>query len=1250
VSRLPLSPRGRALEALLSERILVLDGAMGTMLQAKGLSEEDVRGTRFRGHGKELLRDLDVLCLTRPDDVLDVHRAYFEAGADVATTNSFNATRVSQREFGLEAHVAEIARESARIARRAAAEAEKKDPSRPRFVAGSLGPTSRAASLSPDVSDPGARAVTFEELVEAYAEEARALLEGGADLLLAETAFDTLNLKAALFAVERVLAERGERVPVIASLTVSDASGRTLSGQTMEAAWASIEHARPLSVGLNCALGARSLRPRIEELARAADVRVHCYPNAGLPDAFGAYAEGPAETAAALGEMARAGLVNVVGGCCGTTPEHVKAIAEAVRGVTPRAVPEPRRGGPLVLAGLEPLVLRPGGPFVVVGERTNVTGSPRFSALVKGGDFEGAVGVARQQVEAGANVLDVCFDEALLDGPESMRRFLRLVTAEPAVARVPVMIDSSRFETIEAGLECLQGKALVNSLSLKEGEAAFLEHARRARRHGAALVVMAFDERGQAADRARKVEIARRAVRLLGEEGIPPEEVVLDPNVLAVATGIAEHDRYALEFIEAVREIKASIPGVRTSGGVSNVSFAFRGHDAVRSAMHSAFLYHAIAAGLDMAIVNAGQLAVYDEIPKDLLERVEDVLLARRPDATERLLDHARGAGGPSRDGTKAPARDDAWRGWSVEKRLAHALVHGLDAHVEADVEEARRSLGKPLDVIEGPLMDGMKVVGDLFGAGKMFLPQVVKSARVMKKAVAVLEPYMGAEAAREATSRAGTVVLATVRGDVHDIGKSIVGVVLACNGYEVVDLGVMVPAERILATAREKGAALVGLSGLITPSLDEMVVVAKAMEREGFRTPLLVGGATTSAAHTAVRIAPAYGGPVAHVTDASRAPGTARGLLAPAGRAAYVGRLREAQARLRDDHARRVASARLLPLAEARARARPFDRAKADLRAPTRTGARSTGPVGVRDLVPYVDWTPFFLAWELRGRWPGILDDPKLGDAARKLHADALAALERMSRDPRVVARGAHAFFPACRVGDDVEVHADEGLESPLAVLHGLRQQTDRGRGEPCQALADWVAPRGEGPDHVGLFAVAVHGAAELAAELAAARDDYGAILVRALADRLAEAFAERLHEEARRDWGFGLEERLTVDDMLRERWRGIRPAPGYPACPDPTERRTILGLLEAEARAGIVLTESFAMAPASAVCGLHLAHPEARYFAIGPLGRDQVEEYARRKGMDTPVVERWLGPWLGYETDAGAPAPEAVTAPTSA
>jgi len=1234
--------RRRRFHDLLRERIVVLDGAMGTEIQRLALTEADYRGARFRDHPRDLRGDHDVLVLTRPDAVEAIHLTYFEAGADVVETNTFNANAISQADYGLEGVVFELNREAARIARRAADRAERATPGRVCFVAGSIGPTNRTTSISPRVEDPAFRAISFEELVAAYREQVEGLLEGGADLLLPETGFDTLNLKAALFAIDEALegVPDAERPPVLVSATITDAAGRTLSGQTVDAFFTSIEHARPAAVGLNCALGPAEMTPHVEALARVADTATLCYPNAGLPDAFGGYPQSPASFAAIVADFARRGWVNVVGGCCGTTPAHIKTLCDAVRPLPPR--PLPPRADPTVtrLSGLEPFVLPAEGFFAIVGERTNVTGSPRFASLVKAGDLEGALRVARQQVEAGANLVDVNFDEALLDGPAVMTRFLRLFASDPAVARVPVMIDSSRFETIEAGLRCVQGKAVVNSISLKEGEETFLDQARRIRRYGAAVVVMAFDERGQAADRERKVAIARRATRLLVEEaGFAPGDVIIDPNVLTVATGIAEHDRYAVEFFEAVREIKASLPGVRTSGGISNVSFAFRGNAPVREAMHAAFLYHARRAGLDLAIVNAGQLAVYEDLPSDLLERVEDVLLARRPDATRRLVEFARDVQAGERRGA---VQDDAWRRLPIGPRLAHAMVHGVADHVEADVEEARAAAARPLDVIEGPLMAGMRVVGDLFGAGKMFLPQVVQSARVMKRAVAYLTPFLEAErasgGATASARRRRRVLLATVKGDVHDIGKNIVGVVLACNEFDVEDLGVMVPADRILDRAKAWGADLIGLSGLITPSLDEMVRVAQEMTRRGFSTPLLIGGATTSPAHTAVRIAPAYAGPVVHVPDASRAAAIATRLVDPGTRAAAALEARATHERLRAEHAARMAAATLVPLHEARARAFVAGTAAPDPR-PLAIGDGTVVRVEVStaELSALIDWTPFFHAWELKGRHPSILSDAKMGEAARRLFADAQAMLGRIAKDARCRPTGLLRRLTAHSVGDDIELFDPSGSSSaPIAVISTLRQQAVPDAKAPCLALADFVTRKGEGDDAMGAFvATAGPGLDALARELEAAHDDYGAILVKALADRLAEAMTEWLHREARAAWGHPDAPGTTADDLLKETYRGIRPAPGYPACPDHADKAAILALLGRErvAREGIVLTETFAMAPAATVCGWMIPSPHARYFSIGRIGRDQVVDYARRRGEDAGAVEARLRPWLGYE-----------------
>jgi 5-methyltetrahydrofolate--homocysteine methyltransferase len=1230
-----LGPRYGALLHELGQRIVVLDGAMGTLLQARGLSEQDYRGERLSGFAREVRGNHELLSLSRPDVVEAAHREYLAAGADIVETNTFNANRLSQAEYGTEALVFEMNVAAARAARRAADAAMAAEPGRTRWVGGALGPTNKTASLSRDVNDPGARAVSFDELEQAYCEQARGLLEGGVDLLLVETAFDTLNAKAALFGIERAFDESGIRRPVVASVTITDRSGRNLSGQTVEAFWISVEHAPLLCVGINCALGPREMRPHIEELSKLTPLFVSAYPNAGLPNAFGGFDETPESMAGQLGEWARSGFLNVVGGCCGTTPAHIRAIAGAVAAAAPRIRPDlPRLTR---LSGLDPLVIRPDSNFVNVGERTNVTGSPRFAKLVRAGQYAEAVAIARQQVEGGAQIIDVNMDEGLLDSAAAMRTFLNLLAAEPDIARVPVMIDSSDWAVIEAGLRCLQGKGVVNSISLKEGEVAFRDHARRVRRYGAGVVVMAFDEEGQATSVERRVSVLSRAYRILTEEvGFPPEDVIFDPNVLTVGTGIEEHADYGVAFIEATRRLKDRFPLVKLSGGISNVSFAFRGMNPVREAMHAAFLYHAIRAGLDMGIVNAGQLAVYEEIPRDLLERVEDVLLNRRSDATERLVAFARSFEGAE----KGPVAEDAWRKGTVEERISHALVAGIDSQVEADAEEARRKFGGPLAVIEGPLMTGMNVVGDLFGSGKMFLPQVVKSARVMKKAVAYLTPFLEAEKQASGALAKARIVLATVKGDVHDIGKNIVGVVLGCNNYEVIDLGVMVPADRILGAVRETGAAMLGLSGLITPSLEEMVHVAREMERAGLEVPLLIGGATTSRAHTAVRIAPAYSGPVVHVLDASRAVGVV-GRLVAAGeeRRALDAENRREQERLRREHAARRSDKPLLSLAEARRRRTRIDWSGYQPPQPCFRGVRVVDPVPLAEIVPYIDWTPFFAVWELRGTYPRIFEHPEWGERARELHQDALRMLPALVEKGGLSGRAAHGFFPASALGDDIEVYADESRQRLLGTLHTLRQQADKGEDEPDQALADFVAPRESGlADWLGVFAVTAGvGAEELAARHAREHDDYGAIMVKALADRLAEALGEWLHRKARADWGYGREETLSIPELLRERYRGIRPAPGYPACPDHSEKRLLFDLLGGEARLSIRLTESFAMLPAASVCGFYFSHPQARYFSLGKIERDQVLDYQRRKGIELRTVERWLAPYLNYEP-AGA------------
>ena len=1208
------------------------------MIQRYRLDEAAFRGDRFRDHPKDVKGDNDLLCLTQPQIIGEIHREYFEAGADVATTNTFNGTSISQHEYGLEAFVYEISREAARIARAEADASEKRDPSQPRFVAGSLAPTNRTASISPDVNDPGFRNVSFNQLRDAYRENARGLIDGGADILLVETVFDTLNAKAALFAIEEEFEARGYRLPVICSGTITDLSGRTLSGQTPEAFYASVSHIPLLAVGLNCALGSAQMKPFLAALASVARVPVSVYPNAGLPNAFGGYDETPAEMAANLRAMADDGWVNIAGSCCGSTPEHTRAIAETMRGVAPRRAPERPRY--TLLSGLEPLEIRPDSNFINVGERTNVTGSARFRSLIKENNYEAALTVARQQVEDGAQIIDVNMDEGLLDSEAAMRRFLNFVSTEPAIARVPIMIDSSKFSVIEAGLQCAQGKCVVNSISLKEGEAAFVEHARRVRRYGAAVIVMAFDEKGQADTTERKVSICERSYRILTEQlDFPPEDIIFDPNIFAIATGIEEHNGYAVDFIEACRELKKRFPLSHVSGGVSNVSFSFRGNEPVRQAIHAVFLYHAIRAGMDMGIVNAGQLMVYADIPTDLLERVEDVVLNRRPDATERLLEVAeslrRGADPKKKD-------DEAWRSLPVNERLTHALVHGLDAHIVKDVEEARVAAARPIHVIEGPLMDGMNVVGDLFGSGKMFLPQVVKSARVMKKAVAHLIPFIEAERARNASGEGagnamknnGTIVMATVKGDVHDIGKNIVGVVLRCNNYEVIDLGVMVPFQTILDTARREKADVIGLSGLITPSLDEMVTVAHEMKRQGFDLPLLIGGATTSVAHTAVKIDPMYDREVIHVVDASRAVGVVSQLLGEDTRAHFAAKTKDEYRRIREAREASSAEAKLLSIEEARGRRERLDFGQA-APAPTFLGAHVLDDYPLAELVERIDWTPFFQTWELRGRYPAILEDAVVGEQARSLFADAREMLDTFVREKRLKARGVVGFFPAAAIGDDVELYDDATRARVRTTLRFLRQQAAKSDSRPNFCLADFVAPKGSGvADHVGAFVVTAGiGLDAIVAEFERDHDDYRAILAKALADRLAEAFAERLHERVRREfWGYAKDEALSNEEIIKEGYRGIRPAPGYPACPDHTEKRTLFELVDGERTSGVTLTESFAMWPAASVSGWYFAHPGSHYFGVGRIARDQVEDYARRKGMTLAEAERWLAPSLGY------------------
>ena len=1289
-----------ALRRLLAERIAVLDGAMGTTLRNYPLTERDARGTRFADARKDLKNNGDLFSLTRPDVTGDIHRRFLEAGADIIETNTFSATSIGQSEFFVDdprekggrkdpAFYAEVLENkfletlawdlNVASARQCREWADRigHATGRRRFVAGAIGPLTVSLSVSPDADDAGFRVVTFDQVKADYRRQARALIAGGVDLLLVETIFDSLNAKAALVAIQEVFAEDGVRRPLMISAAVGRGGETMISAQTVEAFWHAVRHARPLAVGLNCSLGPDLMRPFLEDLARTADTFISCYPNAGLPNPLSptGFDLAPADMGRHLGEFAAGGLLNIAGGCCGNTPEHIAAIAAAVAPQPSRRVTVPAPG--FALSGSLPFAPRP-GTFVMVGERTNVAGSPRFAKLIKEGKYEEAVAVARQQVENGANVIDVCMDEGLIDGVTAMTRFLHLCASEPEVAKVPVMIDSSKWDVIEAGLKCLQGKGIVNSISLKEGEAKFLEQARVLRRYGAAVVVMAFDEQGQAAGYADKIRIAERAYRLLTERaGFPPEDIIFDPNILTVGTGIEEHANYAVDFLRATKWIKEHLPHARVSGGVSNISFAFRGNNPVREAMHAAFLYHAIAAGLDMAIVNPGMLEVYEEVPKELLELVEDVLLNRRPDATERLVAHGEqlkvsAPGQPKAESLPPPAAD-AWRLASVEERLSHALVKGIDGFISQDTEEARAKYGRPLLVIEGPLMDGMRVVGDLFGAGKMFLPQVVKSARVMKKAVAYLQPFMEAEKAaqRSAVSHqpstqdpalqaeslspgasspppnansARRIVLATVKGDVHDIGKNIVGVVLACNNYEVIDLGVMVPCERILAAAKEKGADVIGLSGLITPSLDEMVHVAQEMERTGVKLPLLIGGATTSAAHTAVKIAPHYSEPVVHVLDASRVVGVMSQLLNPAAKPAYAAGLKAKQEQQRAEFADRQGARKLLPLAEARRRAPATDWAQVDIPRPEFLGPRvfSTGSslnprlstLNLEEIADFVDWGPFFSAWELHGRFPEILTDPVVGTEATKLYAEAQKLLAQIIAEQRYTARAVLGFWPANAVGDSVEVYADESRSKVLRTFHFLRQQGEKPSGQFNHCLADFIAPKDGGRiDYLGGFAVtAGHGVEEFAREFEARHDDYGAIMAKALGDRLAEALAELMHKKAREFCGFGRTENLEMKDLLREKYRGIRPAPGYPACPDHQAKPPLFELLDATAATGIRLTESFAMAPASSVSGWYFNHPDSKYFAVGRLAKDQVEDYARRAGMPLAQAEKWLAPYLDY------------------
>lgn len=1231
------SARSLLLQHQLSRRILLLDGAMGTMIQSYSLSESDFRGQRFAYWPCDVKGNNDLLCLTRPDIIRAIHDAYLEAGADILETNSFNATRLSLSEYRMQDFVYEINKEAAFIARSACDAMTYVTPEQPRFVAGVLGPTSRTASISPNVNDPGYRNVHFDDLVDNYVEALNGLIDGGADIILIETVFDTLNAKAAIFAVDTFFSQRGQEWPLMISGTITDASGRTLSGQTVEAFWNSLRHARPICFGLNCALGAKELRPYIQELSRLADTHVSAHPNAGLPNAFGGYDETPEAMAQEIAYWAKQGWLNIVGGCCGTRPEFIRAIRDALQAVSPRPIPICRPE--CRLSGLEPLNISPDSLFVNVGERTNVTGSAAFRRLIQQGEYDTALEVARSQVENGAQIIDVNMDEGMLDSPSAMVRFLRLVASEPDIARVPIMLDSSRWDVLEAGLKCLQGKGIVNSLSLKEGETLFLEQARQVRRYGAAVVVMAFDESGQADTADRKIAICTRAYKLLTEKlCFPPEDIIFDPNIFAVATGIETHDRYGLDFIEAVKHIKNTLPHALVSGGISNVSFSFRGNSAVREAIHAVFLYHAIQSGLDLGIVNAGQLALYEAISAPLRETIEDVIFARTSNAAERLLALAETYRGETSKQEKKET--EAWRTWPVAKRLEHALVKGIDEFIEIDTEEARQGSQRPLDVIEGPLMNGMNVVGDWFSEGKLFLPQVVKSARVMKKSVAYLMPFIEAEKALYPIPRSqGKILIATVKGDVHDIGKNIVCVVLQCNGFEVIDLGVMVPCEKILDAARQHCVDVIGLSGLITPSLDEMVHVAKEMERLGFHQPLLIGGATTSRAHTAVKIEPHYQkGLAVYVSDASRAVGVVGSLLSTSLKDNYIQKVRSEYAAVRERHYRQREETAFNTIQVAREHAFIVDWQHYVPPAPTFTGYRVFDGYPLDELVEFIDWTPFFHTWELPGRYPAILEDPVVGEQARTLMSDAQAMLCILIEEHWLKAHGICGLFPACRKGDDILVYSDENRDTLLAIFHYLRQQGIKPPGQPCYSLADFVAPIESGvQDYIGAFAVSTGSGIERQLDLfAASHDDYSSLLLKALADRLAEAFAECLHQRIRREfWRYTPHETLTNEQRIAETYQGIRPAPGYPACPDHTEKATLFTLLNVEKNTGIRLTESFAMYPAASVCGWYFSHPASRYFNVGKIQQDQVKEYAQRKGKKQQEMERWLMPHLGYELE---------------
>ena len=1219
------------LETLMSQRILILDGAMGTMIQRHKLEEADYRGERFADWHVDLKGNNDLLAITRPEVIRGIHEQYLEAGADIIETNTFNGTRVSMSDYQMEEFAYEINLAATRLAREAADRYSSAD--KPRFVAAVLGPTSRTLSISPDVNDPGFRNIAFEELADQYYESTDALVQGGADILLVETIFDTLNAKAAIFAIEKYFDDNNLRLPIMISGTITDASGRTLSGQTTEAFYNSLRHARPISIGLNCALGPDLLRQYVEEMSRVAECHVNAHPNAGLPNEFGEYDLTPEEMAGMIGEWAQSGFLNIVGGCCGSSPDHIAAIARAVDGVAPRA--RPKIAAECRLSGLEPLNIGADSLFVNVGERANVTGSAKFKRLILNEEYEEALDVCRAQVEDGAQVVDVNMDEGMLDGEAAMVRFLNLIASEPDIAKVPLMIDSSKWEIIEAGLRCSQGKPIVNSISMKEGEDKFREQAKLCRRYGAAVIVMAFDEEGQADTRERKVEICTRAYRILVDEiGFPPEDIIFDPNIFAVATGIEEHNNYGVDFIEATREIKNSLPHALVSGGVSNVSFSFRGNNPVREAIHAVFLYHAIQAGMDMGIVNAGQLAVYDDLPADLRDAVEAVVLNKDPEAGERLVEIAPNFVG---DGSAAEKKEDLeWRSWPVAKRLEHALVKGITEFIDEDTEQARQQAERTLEVIEGPLMDGMNVVGDLFGAGKMFLPQVVKSARVMKKSVAYLEPFLEAEKAECAVEANGKILMATVKGDVHDIGKNIVGVVLQCNNYEVIDLGVMVAAETILQKARDENVDIIGLSGLITPSLDEMVHVAKEMKRQGFDIPLLIGGATTSKAHTAVKIEPQYEHGAVYVADASRAVGVASTLLSDTQKPGFLAGLKEEYETVRQQRAAKNEAKNNIPLADAQANRTPIDWSAASIVAPAQPGITVLTDIDLSQIVPYIDWTFFFHAWQLKGRYPKILDDAHKGEEARKLFADAQAMLKQILEEKWLGANAVVGLFPANSVGDDIEVYSDDSRTGVRATLHNLRKQGKQPQGKYNECLGDYIAPKDSGiADYIGGFAATAGiGIDEKLKEFETDHDDYQGIMLKALADRLAEALTEWLHQKVRTElWGYAADESFASEELIEERYRGIRPAMGYPASPDHTEKDLLWDLLDAEANTGIWLTESKAMVPTAAVSGLYFAHPDARYFAVGKINRDQVEDYARRKGASVESVEKWLGPNLAYE-----------------